>query len=62
MMYARPFFKGSIFFPRLQWKLGLVTDLIPGQDTTVKGVKVRLSRSNTIISRPVNKLFLVELF
>ena len=46
--------------PRSQWKLGLVTELIPGQDTKVRGAKVRLSKTNTIITRPVNKLYLLE--
>ena len=46
--------------PRSQWKLGLVTELIPGRDTKVRGAKVRLSKTNTIITRPVNKRYLLE--
>ena len=46
--------------PKSQWKLGLVTELIPGRDTKVRGAKVSLSKTNTIITRPVNKLYLLE--
>lgn len=41
-------------------ELGLVTELIPSRDTKVRGPKVRLSKTNTIITRPVNKLYLLE--
>ena len=46
--------------PKSQWKLGLVSELIPGRDTKVRGAKVSLSKTNTIITRPVNKLYLLE--
>ena len=45
---------------RSQWKLGLVTELIPGRDIKVRGAKVRLSKTNTVITRSVNKLYLLE--
>ena len=45
---------------RSQWKLGLVTALIPGRDTKVRGAKVRVSKTNTVITRSVNKLYLLE--
>ena len=46
--------------PRSQCKSGLVTELIPSRDTKGREEKVRLSKSNTIITRPVNKLYLSE--
>ena len=46
--------------PKSQWKLGLVTELISGRDTKVRGAKVRLSKTNTVITRHVNKLYLLE--
>ena len=46
--------------PGPQWKLGLVTKLIPGRDTKARGAKAHLSKTNTIITRPVNKLKLLE--
>ena len=41
--------------PSSQWKLGLVTKLIPGRDTKVRGTKVRFSRTTTIITKSINK-------
>ena len=46
--------------PGTQLKLGLVTKLIPGRVTKARGAKARLSKTNTIITRPVNKLNLLE--
>ena len=46
--------------PRTQRKLGLVTELIHDRDTKVREAKLRLSRTNTIIIRPVNKIYFVE--
>ena len=46
--------------PKSQWKLGLVTKLIPSRDTKVRGAKVRSTKTNTFIIRPVNKLYLFK--
>ena len=46
--------------PRSQWKLGLVLELITGRDTKVRGAKIGLSRTNTIITKPINKPYLVK--
>ena len=43
--------------PSSQWKLGLVTKLIPGRDTKVR---VRFSRTTTIITKSINKPYLLE--
>ena len=46
--------------PRSQWKLGLVLELIPRRDTKVRGAKIGLSRTNAIITKPINKQYLVK--
>ena len=42
--------------PRSQWKLRLV----PGRDAKVRGAKIGLSRTNTIVTKHINKPYLVK--
>ena len=44
------------------WKLGVVQECIKGKDNEVRGAKVRVNGMKTplVLSRPVQKLFLIE--
>ena len=46
--------------PRHLWKLGRVVDLLKGNDKVIRGAKLKLGGSGAIISRPLNKLYLLE--
>ena len=49
--------------PRLLWRMGKVEDLIKGEDNIIKGavVCVQSGGGTTILRRPVQKLYLLEL-
>ena len=47
--------------PRHLWKLGRVWSLIRSKDGSVRAAKVKCGVSGNIISRPVNKLYPIEL-
>ena len=38
----------------------IVTGLLPSRDSQIRGAIVRIAKTNTILKRPVNKLFPVE--
>ena len=46
--------------PRHFWKISIVTRVLPSRDSEIRGVTVRIEKINTILKRPVNKLFAVE--
>ena len=46
--------------PRHFWKISIVTRVLPSRDSEIRGVIVRIAKTNTILKRPVNKHFAVE--
>ena len=46
--------------PRSRWRLGRITELIYGRDNRVRSANVKLSKTDTIITRPINRLFPIE--
>ena len=46
--------------PRPLWKISIVTWVLPSRDSEIREVIVRIEKTNTILKRPVNKLFAVE--
>ena len=47
--------------PRHFWKISIVTRVLPSRDSEIRGVIVRIVKTNRILKRPVNKLFAVEI-
>ena len=47
--------------PRNKWMLGRVRELITGHDGKTRGVKIMMGKTKTVISRPVNKVYPLEL-
>ena len=43
--------------PRHFWRIAIVTRVLPSRDSEIRGVIVRIAKTNTILKRPVNKLF-----
>ena len=46
--------------PRHFWRIVIVTRVLPSRDSEIRGAIVRIAKTNTILKRPVNKLFAVE--
>ena len=46
--------------PRHFWKISLVTRVLPSRDSEIRGIILRIAKTNRILRRPVNKLFAVE--
>ena len=46
--------------PRHIWRIAIVTRVLPSRDSEIRGVIVRITKTNTILKRAVNKLFVVE--
>ena len=46
--------------PRHSWRIFIVTGVLPSRDSEIRGAIVRIAKTNTILKRPVNKLFAVE--
>ena len=46
--------------PRHIWRIAIVTGVLPSRDSEVNGSIVRIAKTNTILKRPVNKLFRVK--
>ena len=42
------------------WKISIVTRVLPSTDSEIRGVIVRIAKTNTILKRPVNKHFAAE--
>ena len=47
--------------PRNKWILGRVVELINGHDGKTRGVKIMMDKTKTVITRPVNKVYPLEL-
>ena len=43
--------------PAYFWRIAIVTQVLPSRDSETRGVVVRIAKTNTILKRPVNKLF-----
>ena len=46
--------------PRSTWKIGIVVELIKGKDDNVQGAIVRVPKSNSLITKPICKLYHIE--
>ena len=46
--------------PRHFWRIAIVTRVLPSRDSEIRGAIVRITKTNTILKRLVNKLFAVE--
>ena len=46
--------------PRHFRRITIVRGILPSGDFEIRGAIVRITKSNTILKRPVNKLFTVE--
>ena len=46
--------------PRVQWRLGVIEDVIMGRDRLIRAAKVRTSRG-LVTTRPIVKLYPLEL-
>ena len=46
--------------PRHFWRIAIVTRVLPSRDFEIRGAIVRITKTNTILKRPVNKFFAVE--
>ena len=42
------------------WRIAIVTGVLPSRDSEIKGAIVRIAQTNTILKRPLNKLFTAE--
>ena len=46
--------------PRSTGKMGIIVELIKGKDDNVRGAIVRVPKSNSLITRPICKLYHIE--
>ena len=46
--------------PRHFWRISIEMPVLPSKDSKIRAAKVRIAKTNTILKRPVNKLFAVE--
>ena len=46
--------------PRRFWRIAIVTRVLSSRDSEIRGAIVRIAKTNTILKRPVKKLFTVE--
>ena len=46
--------------PRHFWRIAIVTGVLPGRVSEIKAAIVRISKTNTIFKRSVNKLFSIK--
>ena len=46
--------------PRHFWRIAIVTGVLPGRVSEMKAAIVRISKTNTIFKRSVNKLFSIK--
>ena len=42
------------------WKISIVAGVLPSRDSEIKGAIVKPTKTNTILKRPINKLFTIE--
>ena len=53
---------GLVFHEKVRrhfWTISIVTRVLPSRNSEIRGAIVRTAKTNTIIKRPVNKLFAV---
>ena len=46
--------------PKHFWRIAIVTRVLPSRDSEIREAIVSITKTNTILKRPVNKLFAVE--
>ena len=46
--------------PRSPWKMGIVLEVVKGKDGNIRGTIVRVPKSNSLITRPICKLWHIE--
>ena len=46
--------------PKHFWRIAIVTRVLPSKDSEIRGAIARIVKTNTILKRPVIKLFAVE--
>ena len=46
--------------PRSTWKMGIVLEVVKGKDGNIRGTIVRVPKSNSLITRPICKLWHIE--
>ena len=51
---------GDAIRPRSSWRLAKVEKLIESNNKQTRGATVRVSKTNKLVTRPINKLYLVE--
>ena len=47
--------------PRHFRRIAIVTRVLPDRDSEIRGAIVEIAKANTILKRPVNKLFTIEI-
>ena len=46
--------------PRHFWRIAIVTQVLPSRDSEIRGATMRIAQTNTILKRPLKKLFAVK--
>ena len=46
--------------PRHLWRIAIVTEVLPSRHSEIRRAIVRITKTNTILKRPVNQLFTVK--
>ena len=46
--------------PRHFWRIAIVTRVLPSRDSEIRGATVRIAKTNTILKRPIKKIFAVK--
>ena len=46
--------------PKRFWRIAIVTRVLPSRNSEIRGAIVGVAKTNTVLKRPVNKLFAVE--
>ena len=41
-------------------RIDIITGVLPRRDSEIRGAIVKIAKTNTILKRPINKLFTVE--
>ena len=42
------------------WRITVVAGVLPSRDSEIRGAIVKIAKTNTILKRPTNKLFITE--
>ena len=46
--------------PKHFWRIAIIMRILPSRDSEIRGVIMRITKTNTLLKRPLNKLFTVE--